>query len=174
MILNQQRRVRVSIAGLNKFLAAALKRLHLRSDSLTVALVSNAQMACWNRTYRGKNRPTDVLSFPGDGPRPHSATQRIGNGRPPLRASRAPKANRADRSSTSLILSASSNSYLGDIAIAPAVARRNALRFGRTFDQEMRILILHGVLHLMGYDHETDNGEMERRENRLRRELGLA
>ena len=50
----------------------------------------------------------------------------------------------------------------------------NALRFGRTFDQEMRILILHGVLHLMGYDHESDSGQMERRENRLRRELGLA
>jgi probable rRNA maturation factor len=38
----------------------------------------------------------------------------------------------------------------------------------------MRILILHGVLHLMGYDHESDSGQMERRENRLRRELGLA
>jgi probable rRNA maturation factor len=63
---------------------------------------------------------------------------------------------------------------LGDIAIAPAVARRNALRFGRSFDQEMRMLILHGLLHLMGYDHESDSGQMERRENRLRRELGLA
>ncbi len=63
---------------------------------------------------------------------------------------------------------------MGDIAIAPSVARRNALRFGRTFDQEIRILILHGVLHLMGYDHESDSGQMERRENRLRRELGLA
>ena len=46
--------------------------------------------------------------------------------------------------------------YLGDIAIAPAVARRNARLLGRTFDHEMRILILHGMLHLMGYDHETD------------------
>ena len=55
----------------------------------------------------------------------------------------------------------------------PAVARRNALRFGRTFDDEMRILILHGMLHLMGYDHETDTGQMDRREQRLRRALGL-
>ena len=62
---------------------------------------------------------------------------------------------------------------MGDIAIAPAVARRNASRFGRTFDDEMRILILHGILHLMGYDHETDDGQMERRENKLRRELRL-
>ena len=59
-------------------------------------------------------------------------------------------------------------------AIAPAVARRNARRFGRTFSQEMRILILHGILHLMGYDHETDAGQMDRRERRLRRQLGLA
>jgi probable rRNA maturation factor len=50
------------------------------------------------------------------------------------------------------------------------VARQNARRFGRSFDEEMRILILHGVLHLMGYDHETDSGQMERFERRLRRE----
>lgn len=53
------------------------------------------------------------------------------------------------------------------------VARHNARRFGRTLGEEMRILILHGMLHLMGYDHETDAGEMVRRERRLRRTLGL-
>lgn len=146
MILNQQRRVRVSIAALDKFLAATQKRLYLPPDSLTVALVSDPQMARWNSAYRGKNRPTDVLSFPADGPVPQSKAQSI-RGR---------------------------QSYLGDIAIAPNVARRNAARYRRTFDQEMRILILHGVLHLMGYDHETDQGQMTRRENRLRRDLGLA
>ncbi|MFZ0886503.1 MAG: rRNA maturation RNAse YbeY, partial [Candidatus Acidiferrales bacterium] len=64
MILNQQRRVRVSIATLDKFLAATQERLRLPADSLTVALVSDPQMARWNAAYRGKNRPTDVLSFP--------------------------------------------------------------------------------------------------------------
>ncbi len=83
-------------------------------------------------------------------------------------------ARRRASSSASPASSPSSASYLGDIAIAPAVARRNARRFGRTFDDEMRILILHGILHLMGYDHETDTGEMDRREQRLRRALGLA
>ena len=176
MILNQQRRVCVSIPTLNKFLSAAEKRLHLSPDSFTVALVTDAQMARWNRAYRGKNQPTDVLSFPGDGPRSDSATEQIRKGWRPRRASRAAKREPAGSSSSSrpFTSSPSSNSYLGDIAIAPSVARRNALRFGRTFDQEMRILILHGVLHLMGYDHETDHGQMERRENRLRRELGLA
>jgi probable rRNA maturation factor len=71
-------------------------------------------------------------------------------------------------------LSTGLDDYLGDIAIAPAVARANAKELGRTFNVEMRILILHGILHLMGYDHETDDGQMERREMRLRRALGLA
>src|SRR5579863_8817002 len=66
MILNQQRRVRVSISGLEKFLAAARKRLRLAPRSLTVALVTDARIRSWNRAYRGKNRPTDVLSFPAD------------------------------------------------------------------------------------------------------------
>ena len=62
---------------------------------------------------------------------------------------------------------------LGDIAISPATARRNAKKLGRTLPNELQILILHGVLHLLGYDHETDNGQMTRVENRLRRKLGL-
>jgi probable rRNA maturation factor len=53
------------------------------------------------------------------------------------------------------------------------VARQNARELGRTLDDEMKILILHGLLHLLGYDHETDHGQMERRERRLRRSLGL-
>ena len=64
--------------------------------------------------------------------------------------------------------------FLGEIAIAPAVAKRNAKIYGRTFAAEMKILILHGVLHLLGYDHETDRGEMERWNKKLRRRLGLA
>jgi probable rRNA maturation factor len=154
MILNQQRRVRVSISGLEKFLAAARKRLRLGPRTLTVALVTDAQIARWNRAYRGKNRPTDVLSFPADGFEAEPATTRKHRQPRPFASTPATK-------------------YLGDIAVAPAVARRNALRLGRALDHEMRILILHGILHLLGYDHETDSGEMDRHENRLRRELGL-
>jgi probable rRNA maturation factor len=64
--------------------------------------------------------------------------------------------------------------YVGDIAISPETARRNARRFARTLPVEMRILILHGMLHLAGFDHETDRGEMDRLERRLRRRLGVA
>ena len=64
--------------------------------------------------------------------------------------------------------------YVGDIAISPETARRNARRFSRALNVEMRILILHGMIHLAGFDHETDHGEMDRLERRLRRRLGVA
>jgi probable rRNA maturation factor len=146
MILNRQRSVRVPVKDLTEFLGRARQALRLPAESVNVCFVTNSEIARWNRKYRGKAGPTDVLSF--------RAEDENGTGLKP------------QKNSSSL--------YLGDIAIAPAVARRNARRFSRTFGQEMRILILHGMLHLMGYDHETDNGQMDRREQRLRRSLGLA
>jgi len=67
----------------------------------------------------------------------------------------------------------SAQHYAGDIAISPSAARRNARRLDRTLPAELRVLILHGLLHLAGYDHETDRGEMDRIERRLRRRLGV-
>jgi probable rRNA maturation factor len=163
MILNRQRGVRVPITELERFVARARRSLRLPAEALTICLVTPSEIAQWNRAYRGKSRPTDVLSFPTNARQPK---KRDHNRRP-----QGPRKGVSSNSSTSF---ASSTSYLGDIAIAPAVARENARRFGRTFDDEMRILILHGILHLMGYDHETDNGQMDRRERRLRRALGLA
>jgi len=63
--------------------------------------------------------------------------------------------------------------FLGDIAIAPALAKRYAQKNGRSLQTELCILILHGILHLLGYDHETDQGQMDRMEHKLRRKLGL-
>ena len=60
---------------------------------------------------------------------------------------------------------------LGDVIISVATARANALRFSRTLDRELEILALHGFLHVLGYDHETDNGEMEALEKGLRDRL---
>ena len=157
MILNQQRQVKVSIAGLENFSTKVRRILRIPASGLTICLVTNAEIAKWNRLYRGKNRPTDVLSFATDEPHSNQRIRKL----PGKRATFAPRA-------------ASSPRYLGDIAIAPAVARQNARRLGRDFDDEMRILILHGILHLMGYDHEADQGQMDRREMRLRRHLGLA
>jgi probable rRNA maturation factor len=166
MILNRQRRVHVSLRELEQFAARAHAALNLPADALTICLVTDLEIARWNRSYRGKNVPTDVLSF-----RSGDADSRPNNGS--RGRSKAARAKKKSGSSASFF-ARGDTAYLGDIAIAPAVARRNARRFGRTFEDEMRILILHGMLHLMGYDHETDTGQMERRENRLRRALGLA
>ncbi|MDE2905833.1 MAG: rRNA maturation RNase YbeY [Acidobacteriota bacterium] len=64
--------------------------------------------------------------------------------------------------------------HLGDIVIATGVARRQARAAGHRFGAELRCLALHGLLHLLGYDHERDTGQMERLERRLRRAGGLA
>jgi probable rRNA maturation factor len=164
MILNRQHSVRVPLKDLRSFLMRARRTLRLPAESMTICLVTNAEIARWNRAYRGKRGPTDVLSFPAE---PEQAKNRHAAKSKPLPRDRVrPFLFASPTSSTS-------TSYLGDIAIAPAVALRSARRFGRTFKDEMRILVLHGMLHLMGYDHETDSGQMDRREQRLRRALGL-
>jgi probable rRNA maturation factor len=61
----------------------------------------------------------------------------------------------------------------GDLAISIETALRQATERGHTLEMEIRVLLLHGLLHLAGYDHETDDGAMQRKERRLRRELGL-
>ncbi len=65
------------------------------------------------------------------------------------------------------------NGFAGDIAISADIAKQNARRLGHSAAQEIKILALHGVLHLVGYDHEHDEGAMARREAVLRRSLNL-
>jgi probable rRNA maturation factor len=62
---------------------------------------------------------------------------------------------------------------VGDIAISVEIAAQNATKLGHSTADEIKILVLHGILHLAGFDHERDNGEMARKEARLRRTLGL-
>jgi probable rRNA maturation factor len=152
MILNRQRSVRLSTRALESFLLRVRRELDLKQAQVTVCLVSDAEIAGMNQSFRKKHGPTDVLSFP---------------------AVRLRKP-RQSRRSTSAPVSLDSNASLGDIAIAPAVAKRNAKSYGRTLPAELKILILHGVLHLLGFDHEADHGEMDRTEKKLRRRLGLA
>jgi len=63
--------------------------------------------------------------------------------------------------------------FAGDIAISAQIASENAKRLGHSAAEEIKILALHGILHLVGYDHENDKGEMEHKEARLRKTLGL-
>ena len=158
MILNRQRSVRLSNRPLELFLQRVKRELRLGAAEVTVCLVSDAEIAGMNEAFRKKQGPTDVLSFPAE-----------------LRTARGfGEADSAAGKRTNPGWGAREEKFLGDIAIAPAVAKRNARIYGRTLPVEMKILILHGVLHLLGYDHETDRGEMERTEQKLRRRLGLA
>jgi probable rRNA maturation factor len=136
---NKQKRVRLLLPPLEKVAARSLRQMHLKPHNVAIAFVTDAEIARLNKTYRKKNKPTDVLSFPAQ------TTKRLNK-----------------------------NKFLGDIAIAPAVARRYAKKNGRSLEDEICILILHGILHLLGYDHETDQGQMDRIETKLRRKLGLA
>ncbi|HEX5214155.1 MAG TPA: rRNA maturation RNase YbeY [Vicinamibacterales bacterium] len=126
------RRAAAGVRGLAAWLrraAPARARGHV-----TVALITDQRMRQLNATYRKKDRPTDVLSFPARGP------GAVGLG-----------------------------PDLGDLAIAVGVARRQAREYGHDLATEVRILALHGLLHLLGYDHEADQGQMRRLEERLRR-----
>jgi probable rRNA maturation factor len=147
-IENCQKSVRVAIQPLHQFLNKVVGELGLGEDCVAIRLINDREMARLNRQYRNKPRTTDVLSFPAEERRrPANLQTRVGKLR---------------------------GSFLGDIAISPVVARRNARSYGRPVDEELRILVLHGVLHLLGYDHENDRGEMDRIEMRLRRRLGIA
>jgi probable rRNA maturation factor len=110
-----------------------------------VALVGDARVRRLNKEYRGRDSVTDVLSFP---------------------ASARADANRRAASSAD-------DGYLGDIVIARGVARRQARGAGHSEGTELRILALHGLLHLLGYDHEHDRGKMARVERALRLKGGL-
>jgi probable rRNA maturation factor len=146
-IENRQKSVRVKMRTLQIFLAKVIRELGLDDESVAICLINDTEMARLNGQYRNKRRTTDVLSFPAEERRRPSSLQ---SGVRKLRGS-----------------------FLGDIAISPVVARRNARTFGRRFEDELQILTLHGILHLLGYDHETDRGEMSRVETRLQRRLGI-
>lgn len=130
VLVNRQRRRRIPQQRLARTLEAAAKSLRVGGE-LALVFTGDKAMRSFNRRYRRKDRPTDVLSFPGPG----------------------------------------GEQGLGDVLISVPAAERNARRFGRGLEQELQVLALHGLLHVLGYDHETDDGTMERLELRLRRRL---
>jgi probable rRNA maturation factor len=128
----------LSKAGLARFLNRARAAVGIEGE-VHVLLADDATLRRLNRTFRGKNTATDVLSFP-------AGDAGDGNG----------------------------SGVAGDLAISLETAARQAVRFGHSLRDEVRVLLLHGTLHLAGFDHEADSGEMTAREAELRRELGLA
>ena len=124
----------LSTPALSRFLNRARAAIPLHGD-VEVLLAGDATLRRFNKDFRGKNQPTDVLSFPA----------------PPEISAR----------------------HAGDLAISLETAARQAAAYGHTLRDETKILLLHGLLHLSGYDHETDNGEMAAREASLRLQLRL-
>jgi probable rRNA maturation factor len=113
-------------------------------------ITGDAEMRRLNRQFRGQDCATDVLSFPSQRQTRRSAPRGAG-----LRACLGQPAP------------------LGDIAISLARARAQSRRYGHGVEDEIRVLMLHGVLHLVGMDHDADGGRMERAEKRWRKQLGL-
>jgi probable rRNA maturation factor len=125
-------------ATLNRFLREAQTALRLPGQ-VSVLLATDAAVRKLNRQFRGKNKATDVLSFPAE----------------PI-----PGIKRSEQPA-------------GDLAISVDTARKQAAQQGHALTCELKILMLHGLLHLAGYDHETDDGKMARREGLLRARFGL-
>jgi probable rRNA maturation factor len=153
MIVNRQRRIALAIRPLSDFLERAQRELGFPESAVTVRLISDSAMAQLNRRFRGKSGPTDVLSFPANTIPPRRSLPR--------------RTKRSNGNGTK------DSDYVGDIALSPETARRNARRYSRSLPAELRILVLHGLIHLAGFDHETDQGQMARLERRLRRRLDL-
>src|ERR1700756_3759880 len=132
-IILKRRPPGVSERALEQFADAACRAVRLRG-AVTILVAGNRELQSLNQRFKGKRKPTDVLSFP---------------------------------------LPVLSPGFAGDIAISLDIATRNAKALGHAVFDEIRILILHGILHLAGYDHENDRGEMARKEISLRGKLAL-
>jgi probable rRNA maturation factor len=124
----------ISRAGLTRFVRSAQDAVGLRGE-VEVLLASDKMLRRLNREWRGKDKATDVLSFP--------AAEEM------------------------------AAVYGGDLAVSLETAKRQAEEHGHSLRDEVRILLLHGLLHLAGMDHEVDGGEMAEREAELRKRLRL-
>jgi len=138
--------------------------LGLGRHDCNVCLVNDREIRRLNALYRGKERATDVLAFPWDDP------ERLA----PARTKRGRRQRRQASSGLAACAEIEFRNHLGDIVISVETARRNARQEGHSTLNEIRWLILHGLLHLLGYDHESDQGEMVRLELALRSRLGIS
>jgi len=134
LVIFQKRVADLTELALDRFVARARRAAGLKGV-VNVLVTSNAELKSLNRRFRGKDKPTDVLSFPAE-PDPRKQ-------------------------------------FAGEIAISAEIAAQSARPLGHSPAEEVKILVLHGVLHLRGYDHECDNGQMARREKQLRAKLHL-
>jgi probable rRNA maturation factor len=139
LVIFRKKVMGLSSSTLERFVLRARRAAHL-TGAVNVLVTNSRELRSLNRQFRGKDRPTDVLSFP---PAP--------SGEP-----------------------SSARKIPGELAISTDIARESAERLGHSLAEEIKILVLHGILHLAGFDHERDDGEMALKESQLRRRLNLA
>jgi len=139
MVILQKKVAGLTQESLERFVLRARGAARLRGLA-NVLVTTSATVRLLNRQFRGKNKATDVLSFPSSA----AASKRRGTA-----------------------------ALAGDIAISAEIAAQNSTRLGHSPAVEVKILALHGILHLAGFDHERDNGQMAREEMRLRQLLNL-
>ncbi len=132
--LDNQTSLAVDLEALEKIAEA------LSTKEVELIITDDKTIQELNAEHRGKNKPTDVLSFPMEAP----FTEQSIFGMP-----------------------------LGSIIIAESFVREKAAEFGHTVQDELSLLFIHGMLHLLGFDHETDDGEMRKREKALIEEFDL-
>ena len=137
LVLNRQRRHAVPLKRLRRFAVGLAGRAGAEAADFSVLLTTDRTIRRYNGRFRGKDEPTDVLSFPARDSLP------AGVDKP----------------------------YLGDMMISVETAYRQALKRNHSLEREICTLMIHGWLHLLGFDHELDQGQMRRKELRLRREL---
>lgn len=140
MVILQKKVTALSPASLERFVLRARRAARLKGIANVLVTSSNV-VRTLNRQFLGKDKATDVLSFPPAHPLPGKWRSR--------------------------------SSQAGDIAISADIAAQNAARLGHSLAEEVKILALHGILHLAGFDHERDNGRMARKEVELRQKLNL-
>lgn len=134
-VQNPRRYRSLQTSDLRLWLDELLRELAPDTSSFGVRLIDDDEMRQLNWRFRGLDRPTDVLSFPGG--------------------------------------DTEEGHHLGDVVISIPTARAQAEQRGHSTRSELRLLLVHGVLHCLGYDHEADSGEMDRIESRLRRRWGI-
>jgi len=146
-VINLQRKIKLDTAPIREFVAELPDLVdECAGGTFSVAFISDDRMRKLNDTFRSKDTTTDVLSFPNEPDDFHLPS--------------------TDYQLPTI--------FLGDIVISAEQAAKQAAENGLSLEAEIKQLILHGLLHLCGYDHETDNGEMNSRELELRDVLNIA
>jgi probable rRNA maturation factor len=146
LIKNRQRKIPINIELLQADAQKLLQFLGYAGFDLGILITTNAGIRTYNATYRMQDKPTDVLSFPFY---------------PDLKPGEKIKATSDD------------DKNLGDIIISAEYVAKNKKGFEGAFDERMQMLLVHGVCHLLGYDHITDEqyAQMHRKETALLKKL---